>query len=54
MGYRNVTTRDELGREVRTVEVDPDRAPLIKWAFEAYATGNHSTIRPCEELIDRG
>ena len=54
MGYLNVTRRDELGREVRTVELDPDRAPLVKWAFEAYATGNHSTISLREELIDRG
>lgn len=54
MGYLNVTRRDELGREVRTVEVDPDRAPLVKWAFEAYATGNYSTISLREELIDRG
>ena len=54
MGYLNVTKRDELGREVRTVEVDPDRAPLITWAFEAYATGNYSTISLREELIDRG
>ncbi len=44
MGYLNVTRRDELGREVRTAEVDPDRAPLVRWAFEAYATGNYSTI----------
>ncbi len=54
MGYLNVTRRDELGREVRTVEVDPERAPLVKWAFEAYATGNYSTISLREELIDRG
>ncbi|MGO2863298.1 MAG: recombinase family protein [Brevibacterium sp.] len=54
LGYLNATHRDELGREVRTVEVDPKRGPLIRWAFEAYATGNYSTITLHEELIDRG
>lgn len=54
MGYLNITKRDELGREIRTVELDPNRAPLVKWAFEAYATGNYSTISLHDELIDRG
>ncbi len=54
VGYLNVRRRDELGREVRAVELDPERAPLIKWAFEAYATGRYSTITLREELIDRG
>lgn len=54
LGYLNVTKRDELGREMRVVEPDPDRARLVKWAFEAYATGNYSTITLREELIDRG
>lgn len=54
LGYLNVTKRDELGREMRVVEPDPDSADLVKWAFEAYATGNYSTITLREELIDRG
>lgn len=54
LGYLNVHKRDELGRDIRTVELDPQRAPLIKWAFEAYATGRYSTITLREELIDRG
>lgn len=44
IGYLNVRKRDELGREMRVVEPDPDRAALVKWAFEAHATGNYSTI----------
>ena len=40
LGYLNVRRIDEKGREERTVEVDPERAPLIKLAFEEYATGN--------------
>jgi DNA invertase Pin-like site-specific DNA recombinase len=38
VGYLN-TRRYESGREIRTVEVDPARAPLVQWAFEAYADG---------------
>ncbi|WP_198668736.1 recombinase family protein [Homoserinimonas sp. OAct 916] len=54
VGYLNITTRDELGRELRTVQPDPDRAPMVKWAFEAYATGNYSTSSLHEALVDRG
>ncbi|MCH4161081.1 MAG: recombinase family protein, partial [Bifidobacterium sp.] len=54
IGYLNARKRDELGRVMHTVEPDPVRAPLIKWAFEAYATGSYSTITLREELIDRG
>src|SRR5690625_7453521 len=53
IGYLNVTTRDELGRELRIVEPDPTRAEIVKWAFEAYATGNYSTAMLREALIDR-
>lgn len=54
IGYLNVIRRDELGREMRTVEPDPARASLVTWAFEAYASGNYSTITLRDELIDRG
>lgn len=54
IGYLNTTRRDKLGREVRIIEVDPKRGPLIKWAFEAYVTGTYSTATLREELIDRG
>lgn len=54
IGYLNVSTRDELGRELRIVEPDPTRAEIVKWAFEAYATGNYSTAMLREALIDRG
>ncbi len=51
LGYLNVRVRDELGREMRIVKPDPERAPLVKWAFEAYSTGNStSTITLQEEL----
>lgn len=28
----------EFGREVRTVELDEERAPLVRWAFRRFAT----------------
>ena len=40
IGYINVRRIDEKGREDRSVEIDEERAPLIKLAFEEYATGN--------------
>ena len=54
MGYLNILTRDELGREMRTVEVDPVRAPLVEWAFKAYASGNWTLSQLHEELEARG
>ena len=42
VGYLNVRRFIE-GREVRTIEVDPEQAPLVQRAFELYAGGNYST-----------
>ncbi len=53
LGYRNVRERIE-GREIRTVATDPDRAPLIQWMFEAYATGEWTMKQLAEELDRRG
>jgi site-specific DNA recombinase len=50
IGYLNTRRRIE-GREVRVVTVDPERAPLVQWAFEAYATGEW-TIRTLTEALD--
>jgi site-specific DNA recombinase len=52
-GYVNVR-RIENGREVRTVELDPVRGPLMAWAFEAYASGEWTIRRLLAELTDRG
>ncbi len=52
-GYLNVRGMVN-GREVRTVEVDPERGPLIAWAFEAYATGEWTIRRVLAELTARG
>lgn len=53
VGYTNVRRTDEQGREVHTVEIDPDRAPLIRWAFEAYAIGDVSVVQLLHELTAR-
>jgi site-specific DNA recombinase len=52
-GYLNVR-RSENGREVRAVEVDPVRGPLMAWAFETYATGEWTIRRLLAELTARG
>lgn len=54
IGYLNVRKTDERGREVRTVEVDPERAPLITWAFEQYAGGETSVTCLLRDLTARG
>lgn len=54
LGYRNVQVRTEQGYELRTVELDENRAPLVKWAFEAYATGEWTLSTLLEELTLRG
>ena len=52
-GYLNVR-RIVNGQEIRTVEVDPDRGPLMAWAFEAYATGQWTLRSLLDELTARG
>ena len=39
---------------IRWVEIDPERAPLITWAFEQYATGDWSISQLREALTDKG
>lgn len=53
LGYLNVIDRFE-GREVRTVALDPERAPLIRQAFELYAEGTYTLDALSDELFDRG
>jgi site-specific DNA recombinase len=52
-GYLN-RRRMENGREVRYIEVDPVRGPLMAWAFDAYRTGDWTIRRLLAELTDRG
>ena len=54
IGYRNIRRKDDQGREYRTVEIDPDRAPLISWVFDTYAKGEHTVPDLLAEATARG
>ena len=53
IGYLNVR-KDFDGRLVNTIDIDPQRAPLIRWAFEQYATGEYSMSVLREQLAEQG
>ncbi len=53
LGYENVGVRVE-DREVRTVQFDKERAPLVTIAFELYASGKYSIPALADELTARG
>jgi site-specific DNA recombinase len=53
LGYRNVHENIE-DRIIRTIDIDPERAPHIQWAFTAYATGEWTVKELAEELASRG
>jgi site-specific DNA recombinase len=53
IGYLNVIETFE-GRKIRSVAIDPERAPLVKLAFELYATGRLSQGDLRETLKDAG
>lgn len=54
IGYSNRAIVNEEGREVRTVVIDETRAPLIRWAFTAYASGEFTITQLVAELTARG
>jgi site-specific DNA recombinase len=53
IGYLNVIKNFD-GKPVRTIEVDPERAPHIKWAFERFAEGDMTVDLLMEALEARG
>ena len=53
IGYLNIRKMIE-GREIRTVEIDPERAPHVRWAITAYATGGYTLDTLQDALTDRG
>jgi site-specific DNA recombinase len=53
IGYINTRERVD-GREVRTVSVDPEQAPLVQMAFEAYASGQYSLSELTRLLEEAG
>jgi site-specific DNA recombinase len=54
LGYRNHRTVDTECREMRTVIVDKERAPLVKRAFKMYATGDWTISTLADYLNERG
>ena len=54
LGYINVRARDENGREVRTIALDEERAPLVRLAFTEYATGNWTVRQLADHLNTLG
>ena len=52
-GYLNIR-KWENGTEVRTVELDPERSPLMRWAFEEYASGEWTIRRLLDALTEKG
>jgi DNA invertase Pin-like site-specific DNA recombinase len=53
IGYRN--TRAEVdGHEVRTIDVDAERAGHVRWAFETFATGEWTISQLTDALGSRG
>jgi DNA invertase Pin-like site-specific DNA recombinase len=53
IGYLNLLENYD-GRSIRVVKPDPERAPLVRWAFEAYATGNWTITKLADTLNSRG
>ena len=46
--------KSSTAAKLATIALDPERAPLVAWAFEAYATGDWSLTRLAHELGIRG
>ena len=53
LGYLNIT-QDIEGRQVRTIALDPKRAPLIRDAFALYASGEYSLMELAAIMEERG
>lgn len=53
LGYLNHIDRTD-GRDIRTIIVDPERAPLIQLGFELFATGILTLDQLSQRLYQRG
>ncbi len=53
IGYLNVRKMVD-GQEVRTVEIDDERAPFVRHAFEAFSTGSYTLDSLVAELTAMG
>ena len=54
IGYSNVRETKPDGREIRTIAIDQQAAPLVQWAFRAYASGEYTLADLMSELDERG
>jgi site-specific DNA recombinase len=53
VGYRS--RRELIGnQDIRTVEIDPERAPLVQLAFDLYVTGNWPLSKLTKHLAELG
>ena len=56
IGYKNITRKDiaveRAGQKI--VVLDPERAPLVKKAFELYSTGNFNVFDICDVMYEKG
>ncbi len=53
LGYLNKKKWDGAN-DIRYVEIDEERAPLVHWAFQAYATADWPLKALADELYRRG
>ncbi len=53
LGYLNARVEHE-GRLINTIQIDPKRAPLVRRAFELYATGEYGLERLEAAMADLG
>jgi site-specific DNA recombinase len=53
LGYKNIRIEHE-GRLVNTIGLDEERAPLVRTAWELYATGEYSIERLYATMADMG
>ncbi|WP_084628432.1 recombinase family protein [Amycolatopsis nigrescens] len=53
LGYLNHIDRTD-GRDIRTIMVDPERAPLVQLGFELFAIGNFTLDQLSQRLYERG
>lgn len=53
LGYLNARI-DIDGKQVNTITLDPERAPLVRHAFELYASGDYSLRELSQIMADQG
>ena len=53
IGYKNVRIEHD-GQQVNSIAIDPERAPLIRKAFELFATGDYTIDRVLDTVTDLG